>query len=118
MYDPGTHRVHQSCDVVWLHRMFYEKCNNNSELNTNNISVGNWNNNGNGYLQFVEVGEGVIEDQTTIVQEEENNPVQIIYEEEENTQVEGINDTGVQHEENNNNGATVTTSGCISQQTA
>ena len=93
MYDPVTHRVHQSHDVVWLHRMLYEKCNNNSELNTNNISVRNWNNNGNGNLQFVEVGEGVIEDQTTTVQEEENDPVQIINEEEENTQVEGINDT-------------------------
>ena len=40
----------QDRDVVWLHRMFYEKCNNNSELNTNNISVGNWNNNSNGDL--------------------------------------------------------------------
>ena len=42
MYDPATHRVCQSQDVVWLHRMFYEKRNNNSELNTNNVSVGNW----------------------------------------------------------------------------
>ena len=42
MYDPATHRVCQSHDVVWLHRMFYEKCNNNTELNTNNVSVGNW----------------------------------------------------------------------------
>ena len=50
MYDPVTHRVCQSRDVVWLHRMFYEKRNNNSELNTNNISVGNWKNNGNGDL--------------------------------------------------------------------
>ena len=42
MYDPATHRVRQSRDVVWLHRIFYEKCNNNAELNTNNVSVGNW----------------------------------------------------------------------------
>ena len=48
MYDPATHRVHQSRDVVWLHRMFYEKCNNNAELNTKNVSVGNWLNNGKG----------------------------------------------------------------------
>ena len=41
MYDPATHRVHQSHDMVWLHRMFHEKRNNNSELNTNNVSVGN-----------------------------------------------------------------------------
>ena len=65
MYDPATHRVHQSCDVVWLHRMFYEKHNNNTELNTNNISVGNWRNHGDGDHRFVEVGEGVIEDQST-----------------------------------------------------
>ena len=44
MYDPATHRVHQSRDVVLLHRMFYEKRNNNAELNTNNVSVGNWRN--------------------------------------------------------------------------
>ena len=35
MYDPATHRVRQSRDVVWLHRMFYEKRNHNAELNTN-----------------------------------------------------------------------------------
>ena len=35
MYDPATHRVCQSRDVVLLHRMFYEKRNNNAELNTN-----------------------------------------------------------------------------------
>ena len=39
-------------------------------------------------------------------------------EEEENTQVEGVNDTSVQHEGNNNNGGTVTTSGHFSQQPA
>ena len=48
MYDPGTHRVSQSCDVVWLHRMFYEKRNNSAELNTKNVSVGNWVNNDEG----------------------------------------------------------------------
>ena len=78
MYDPATHRVRQSCDVIWLHRMFYKKCNNNAELYTNNVSVGNWRNNGDGDLRFVEVGEGVIEDQsTTVHQEEEDNPVPI-----------------------------------------
>ena len=50
MYDPVTHQVRQSHDVVWLHRMFYEKCNNNAELNTNNVSVGNWQNHGDGDL--------------------------------------------------------------------
>ena len=50
MYDPVTHRVHQSRDVVWLHRMFYEKHNNTAELNTNNVSVGDWRNNGDGDL--------------------------------------------------------------------
>ena len=48
MYNPAAHRVRQSCDVVWLHRMFYKKRNNNAELNTNNVSVGNWLNNGEG----------------------------------------------------------------------
>ena len=56
--------------------------------------MGRWNNNGNGNLQFVEVEEGVIEDQTAAVQEEENKPEQISNEEED------INDTGVQNEEN------------------
>ena len=116
MYDPVTQRVCQSHDVAWLDRMFYEKRNNNSELNTNNISFGNWKNISNGNLRFVEVGEGVIEDQTnTVQQEEENNPVQMNNEEEENTQVKGVNDTSVKHEGNNNNSGTVTTSGHFSQ---
>ena len=96
MYDPATHRVCQSHNVVWLHRMFYEKRNKNSEINTNNISVGNWENNGDGDLQFVEVGEGVIEDQSiTAQQEEENNPVPINNKEDENTQNGNTNDTSV-----------------------
>ena len=71
MYDPATHRVHQSRDMVWLHRMFYEKHNNNAELNTNNISVGNSRSHGDGDHRFVEVGEGVIEDQSTTVHQGE-----------------------------------------------
>ena len=67
MYDPATRRVCQSCYVVWLHRMFYKKCNSNAELNTNNVIVGNWENYGDGDLRFVEVGEGVIEDQSITV---------------------------------------------------
>ena len=122
MYDPATHRVHQSHDVVWLHRMFYQKRNNNAELNTNNVSVGNWQNNSDGDLRFVEVGEGVIEDQSiTVHQEEENNPVPINNEADESNQGGNANDTSVQHEENNennNNVGTVTTSGLISQRPA
>ena len=115
MYDPATHRVHQSRNVVWLHRMFYKKHINNSKLNTNNVSVGNWENNGDGDLQFVEVGQGVIEDQSiTAQQEEENNPVPINNEEDENTHSGNANDTSVQHEGDNNNVGTVTTSGHIS----
>ena len=95
--------------------MFYEKCNNNSELNTNNVSVGNWWNSGDGDLQFVEVGEGIIEDQSiTAQQEEENNPVPINNEADESNQGGNANYTSVQHEEDNNNVGTVTTSGHIS----
>ena len=103
MYDPATQRVHQSRNVVWLHRMFYKKCNNNSELITINVSVGNWQNHGDGDLRFVEAGEGVIEDQSISVnQEEENNPVPINNEEaDESNQGGNTNDTSVQHEENN-----------------
>ena len=69
-----------------------------------------------GDLRFVEVGEGVIEDQSiTVQQEEENNPVPINNEEDENTQGGNANDTSVQHEGGSNNVGTVTTSGHISQ---
>ena len=122
MYDPVTHRVRQSRDVVWLHRMFYEKRNNTAELNTNNVSVGNWQSNGDGDLQFVEVGEGVIGDQsTTVHQEEENNPVSINDKAEESNQDGNTDDNSLQHEENNkhnSNVGTVTTSGRISRQPA
>ena len=40
MYDPKTHRVHVSCDLVWLHQMFYQK--NSKEMVTGKITVGNW----------------------------------------------------------------------------
>ena len=73
-------------------------------------------------LRFVEVGEGVIEDQsTTVRQEEENNPVPINDKAEENNQVGNANDNSVQHEEyneNNNNVGTVTTSGRIGRRPA
>ena len=123
MYDPATHRVRQSRDVVWLHRMFYEKRNNNAELNTKNVSVGNWLNNGEGKHRFVEVGEGVIEDQPATVHQEENDPGLINDELEENKLVGNSNNNGVQPGENNdnhnnNNMSTVTTSGCISRQPA
>ena len=120
MYDPATHRVRQSRDVVWLHRMFYEKRNNNAELNTKNVSVGNWLNNGEGEHRFVEVGEGVIEDQsTTVHQEEVNDPGPINDEVEENNQVGNSNNNDVQPNSNNNNNmSTVTTSGRISRQPA
>ena len=100
--------------------MFYEKRNNNAELNTNNVSVGNWLNNGKGEHRFVEVVEGVIEDQsTTVHQEEENNPGPINDEVEENNTVGNSNNNGVQpgvnnDNHNNNNASTVTTSGRIS----
>ena len=118
MYDPATHRVRQSRDVVWLHRMFYEKHNNNAELNTNNISVGNWQNHSDGDYQFVEAGEGVIEDQsTTVHQGEENNPVLTNDKAEENVQDGNADGNSVQQEDNHNNNntvGTVTTSGRIS----
>ena len=113
MYDPATHRVHQSRDLVWLNRMLYKKQNNNAELNTNNVSVGNWQNNNNGDFRFVEVGKGVIEDQsTTVHQEEENNTVPKNNEADESNQGGNGNDISVQHEENNENNhnmGTVTT---------
>ena len=124
MYDPATHQVHQSRDVVWLHRMFYEKRNNNAELNTNNASVGNWLNNGEGKHRLVEVGEGVIEDQSTTVHQEEGNDLGPINDEvEENIPVGNSNNNGVQpgvnnNNYNNNNMSTVTTSGRISRQPA
>ena len=101
--------------------MFYEKRNNNAELNTNNVSVGNWLNNGEGEHRFVEVGEGVIEDQSTSVhQEEENGPGATNDEVEENNPVRNSNNNGVQpggnnNNHNNNNASTVTTSGRISR---
>ena len=104
--------------------MFYKKHNNNAELNTKNVSVGNWLNNGEGEHRFVEVGEGVIEDQsTTVYQEEENDPGPINDEVEENNPVGNSNNNGVQpgvnnDSHNNNNTSTVTTSGRISRQPA
>ena len=104
--------------------MFYEKRNNNAELNTKNVSVGNWLNNGEGEHRFVEVGEGVIEEQsTTVHQEEENDPGPINDEVEENNPVGNSNNNGVQpgvnnDSHNNNNMSTVTTSGRISRQPA
>ena len=119
MYDPATHRVRQSRDVVWLHRMFYEKRNNNTELNTKNVSVGNWLNNSEGGHRFVEVGEGVIEDQSiTTQQEEEHDPGPLNDEVEENNAVGNPNNNGVLPGTNNNNASTVTTSGRISRQPA
>ena len=123
MYDLATHRVRQSRDVVWLHRMFYEKRNNNTELNTNNVSVGNWLNDGECDHRFVEVGEVVIEDQsTTVHQEEENDPVPINDKVEANNPVGNATNNGVQpagnNENHNNNTSTVTTSGRISRRPA
>ena len=37
MYDPKTHRVHVSQDIVWLHRMYYQK--NPKEMGTDQITV-------------------------------------------------------------------------------
>ena len=122
MYDPATHRVRQSREVVWLYRMFYEKRNNNAELNTKNVSIGNWLNNGEGAHRFVEVVEGVIEDQPTTVHQEENDPDPINDELEGNNLVGNANNNGVQpggnndNHNNNNNMSTITTSGRISRQ--
>ena len=86
--------------------------------------MGNWLNNGEGEHRFVEVGEGVIEDQSTSVhQEEENGPGPINDEVEENNPVRNSNNNGVQHggnndNHNNNNASTVTTSGRISRRPA
>ena len=122
MYDPATHQVRQSRDVVWLHRMFYEKRNNNAELNTKNVSVGNWLNNGEGEHRFVEVGEGVIDNQSATVHQEENDPGPINDELEENKLVGNSNNNGVQpggnNDNHNNNMSTVTTSGRTSRRPA
>ena len=40
MYDPKPDRVHVSCNMVWLHRMYYQK--NRKELVMNHTTVGNW----------------------------------------------------------------------------
>ena len=97
-----------------------KKCYNNAELNTKNVSVGNWLNEGKGEHRFVEVGEGVIEDQsTTVHQEEGNDPGPINDEVEENNPVGNANNNGVQpNNYNNNTTSTVTTSVRISRQPA
>ena len=59
MYDPKTHRVHVSCDMVWLHSMYYQK--NSKELVMDQIAVGNWCKNPQGMSRFIEVGEGIPE---------------------------------------------------------
>ena len=59
MYDLKTHRVHLSCDVAWLHRMYYQK--NSKQLVRNQITVGNWYRNPQGKSRFIEVGEGISE---------------------------------------------------------
>ena len=59
MYDPKTHRVHLSCNVVWLHQMFYQK--NSKEMVMGQITVGNWFRNPQGMSRFIEVGEGISE---------------------------------------------------------
>ena len=118
MYDPATHRVRQSRDVVWLHRMFYEQRNNNAELNTKDVSVGNWLNNEESGHRFVQVwGGGVIEDQPATVYQEENDPGPINDELEENNGNSVDNDVQPNNN-NNNNTSTVTTSGRISRQPA
>ena len=61
MYDPKTHRVCISQDVLWLHHMFYQKTHTVEELKTDSISVGNWSRNPQGVLWLIEVGEGITE---------------------------------------------------------
>ena len=59
MYDLRTHRLHVSHDIVWLHRMNYQK--NSKELVTNQLTVGNWHKNSQGTSRYIEVGEGISE---------------------------------------------------------
>ena len=59
MYDLKMHRVYITCDVVWLHHMFYQKTYSVGELNTDHISVGNWSHKTQGVSQFIEVGEEI-----------------------------------------------------------
>ena len=58
MYDPKMYKVHITCDVVWLHHMFYQKTNLVGELNMDHTSVGNWLCKTQGVLRFIEVGGG------------------------------------------------------------
>ena len=59
MYDPKTHRVCISQDVVWLLQMFYQKQKNIQEMETDPVTVGSWSSNPQGVLRFIEVGEGI-----------------------------------------------------------
>ena len=56
MYNPKMHRVCITCDVVWLHCMFYQKTNLVGELNTDHISIGNWLCMTKGVSRLIEVG--------------------------------------------------------------
>ena len=59
MYDPKTHRLHVSHNVMWLHRMIYQK--NSKEMVMGQITVGHWFKNPQGMSRFIEVGEGISE---------------------------------------------------------
>ena len=59
MYNPKTHRVCVSHNVMWLHRMFYQ--NDSKEMAMGQITVGNWFKNPQGTSRSIEVGEGISE---------------------------------------------------------
>ena len=69
MYDLKMHRVCITCDVVWLHHMFYQKTNSVGELNTDHVHVGNWSHATKGLSRFIEVGEGISDEEDKIPQE-------------------------------------------------
>ena len=92
MYDPKTHRVHVLRDIVWLHRMFYQKKQKSvQEMVTDQVTVGSWSHNPQGVLRFIEVGERISE---SVVQGN-NNSI--------NQNYESINETGAeQHQVEHN----------------
>ena len=56
MYYLKMHRVHISCNIIWVHHRFYQKLNTAGEFNTDPITVGNWARNPQVVLWFIEVG--------------------------------------------------------------
>ena len=69
MYDLKTPWVHIMCDVVWLHCMFYQKTNSGGESNMGHVHIGNWSHAMKGVVRYIEVGEGISEEEDHVLQE-------------------------------------------------